>query len=65
MAVTLPVNGCLGSDWAGWVYERVFRRQGSARTRLLVPPNAYIDYSGSQRRCIDGFRQIGEACPAE
>jgi hypothetical protein len=32
---------------------------------LVIPPNAYIDYSGNEWRCVDGFRKRGGVCLTE
>jgi hypothetical protein len=32
---------------------------------LSVPANGFIDYSGNEWRCIDGFRKQEEACAPE
>jgi len=32
---------------------------------LSVPPNGYVDYSGNEWRCVDGFRKREQACVSE
>jgi hypothetical protein len=29
---------------------------------MTVPTNAYLDFSGNEWRCTDGFRKQGESC---
>ena len=51
---------------SGWQCNRGFRQTGSgcatSCVALTLPPNAYVDYSGNDWECIDGFIRQRQAC---